>query len=97
MASRLAGGQVVLAGKTIDPGDSVILHLGGANRDEAKFENANTFDVLRHPTVIFPLAGVPIFALVHRWPGGRPPRFWRRSCLNCPYEAEVPRARVAHG
>ena len=49
MASRLAGGQVILAGKTIEPGDSVILHLGGANRDEAKFENANTFDVLRQP------------------------------------------------
>jgi cytochrome P450 len=49
MASRLAGGQVILAGKTIEPGDSVILHLGAANRDEAKFENANTFDVLRQP------------------------------------------------
>jgi cytochrome P450 len=47
MASRLASDQVVLEGRTIEPGQSVILHLGGANRDEAKFEHPGTFDVLR--------------------------------------------------
>jgi cytochrome P450 len=47
MASRLASDRVVLDGRTIEPGQSVILHLGGANRDETKFEHAKTFDVLR--------------------------------------------------
>ena len=49
MASRLAGDPVVLGGKKFEPGESVILHLAGANRDEAKFEQPNTFDVLRQP------------------------------------------------
>ena len=47
MASRLAGDRVVLEGRTLEPGQTVILHLGGANRDEAKFEHPETFDVLR--------------------------------------------------
>jgi cytochrome P450 len=49
MASRLAAAPVVLAGKTIEPGQTVILHLAGANRDEAKFDHANVFDVARQP------------------------------------------------
>jgi len=49
MASRLAASPVVLAGKTIEPGQTVILHLAGANRDEAKFAGGNVFDVTRQP------------------------------------------------
>jgi pimeloyl-[acyl-carrier protein] synthase len=49
MASRLAAAPVVLGDKTIEAGQTVILHLAGANRDEAKFEHANVFDVARQP------------------------------------------------
>ena len=49
MGSRLVGEAFVLGGKTLGRGDSVILHLAAANRDEAKFDNASTFDVLRQP------------------------------------------------
>ena len=47
MASRLVGDQVALAGKTLEPGATVILHLAGANRDPTKFERAGTLDLLR--------------------------------------------------
>jgi cytochrome P450 len=49
MASRLAREKLVLAGNSIEAGASVIVHLGAANRDPTKFDNAGTFDVSRHP------------------------------------------------
>jgi cytochrome P450 len=48
MASRLAGEEFTFGTKTIHPGEPVIVHLAAANRDPAKFERPETFDVLRH-------------------------------------------------
>jgi cytochrome P450 len=47
MASRLAQADLTLSGAAVRAGDSVILHLAGANRDPAVFENAAMFDVAR--------------------------------------------------
>ncbi len=47
MASRLAQADLTLPGAAVRAGDSVILHLAGANRDPAIFENAAMFDVAR--------------------------------------------------
>jgi cytochrome P450 len=47
MASRLAQADLTLSGAAVRAGDSVILHLAGANRDPAMFEQAATFDVTR--------------------------------------------------
>jgi cytochrome P450 len=47
MASRLAQADLNLSGAAVRAGDSVILHLAGANRDPAVFENAAMFDVAR--------------------------------------------------
>ncbi len=46
-ASRLALADLTLGGATIRAGDSVIVHLAGANRDPAAFDNPATFDVTR--------------------------------------------------
>ena len=45
--SRLAAEDLLMGDKPVRAGDTVILHLAGANRDPAKFENAATFDVTR--------------------------------------------------
>jgi cytochrome P450 len=47
MASRLAQADLTLPGAAVRAGDSVILHLAGANRDPAMFEDAAMFDVAR--------------------------------------------------
>ena len=47
MASRLAQADLTLSGAAVRAGDSVILHLAGANRDPAMFEQAAMFDVAR--------------------------------------------------
>jgi cytochrome P450 len=47
MASRLAQTDLTLSGAAVRAGDSVILHLAGANRDPAMFSDAAIFDVAR--------------------------------------------------
>ncbi|HEX4656422.1 MAG TPA: cytochrome P450 [Streptosporangiaceae bacterium] len=47
VASRLALADLTLGGATIRAGDSVIVHLAGANRDPAAFDDPATFDVTR--------------------------------------------------
>lgn len=44
---RIAKADVVVRGRTIRAGDGVILLTGSANRDEAAFENPDTFDIAR--------------------------------------------------
>ena len=44
---RIAKVEVAVGGRTIKPGDGVILLTGSANRDEAAFEHADTFDITR--------------------------------------------------
>ncbi len=44
---RIAKMEVSLRGHTIKPGDGVILLTGSANRDEAAFERADSFDITR--------------------------------------------------
>jgi cytochrome P450 len=47
MASRLAQADLTLPGAAVRAGDSVIMHLAGANRDPAMFAHAAMFDVTR--------------------------------------------------
>ena len=44
---RIAKAKVTLRRHVIKPGDGVILLTGSANRDEAAFEHADTFDITR--------------------------------------------------
>ncbi|MCY3730531.1 MAG: cytochrome P450 [Rhodospirillaceae bacterium] len=44
---RIAKAEIDLQGRTIKPGDGVILLTGAANRDEAAFEHADAFDITR--------------------------------------------------
>ncbi len=44
---RIAKADVTLRGRLIKTGDGVILLTGSANRDEAAFENPDTFDIMR--------------------------------------------------
>ena len=44
---RIAKAEITVRGRTIQPGDGVILLTGSANRDEAAFEHADTFNITR--------------------------------------------------
>lgn len=44
---RIAKAEVTVRGRTIKPGDGVILLTGSANRDEAAFERPDAFDIAR--------------------------------------------------
>ena len=44
---RIAKAEITVRGRTIQPGDGVILLTGSANRDEAAFEHADTFNIAR--------------------------------------------------
>ena len=44
---RIAKAEITVRGRTIQPGDGVILLTGSANRDETAFEHADTFDITR--------------------------------------------------
>ncbi|OLP67093.1 Cytochrome P450(MEG) [Bacillus pumilus] len=41
--------DTLLGGKTLKKGDSVLVFLASANRDEHRFEHAHEFDIHRHP------------------------------------------------
>ena len=44
---RIAKADITVRGRTIQPGDGVILLTGSANRDEEAFEHADTFNITR--------------------------------------------------
>ncbi len=46
---RTAMQDTVVGGQSIKTGERVVMFYGSANRDEDIFENADTFDVARHP------------------------------------------------
>ncbi|MCP6330077.1 cytochrome P450, partial [Klebsiella pneumoniae] len=46
---RTATEDTVIAGQQIAAGDKVVMWYNSANRDNSKFENPNTFNVLRNP------------------------------------------------
>lgn len=46
---RTAMQDTVVGGQSIKAGERVVMFYGSANRDEDIFENADTFDVTRHP------------------------------------------------
>jgi cytochrome P450 len=46
---RVAGADMTIAGKTVREGDRILLLMGAANRDPAKFRDPETFDVTRSP------------------------------------------------
>ncbi|HEY6426275.1 MAG TPA: cytochrome P450 [Acidimicrobiales bacterium] len=41
--------EVELAGVTLGPGESITPHIGSANHDETRWENAESFDIFRAP------------------------------------------------
>ncbi|MFI6318302.1 cytochrome P450 [Nonomuraea sp. NPDC050556] len=47
--SRLVHQPIEIGGRTIRAGRVLVLHLGSANHDEARFERPADFDVTRHP------------------------------------------------
>lgn len=49
LAPRVAVAAIELAGKTMQPGESVMLVLGAANRDPAHFADPERLDIGRHP------------------------------------------------
>jgi cytochrome P450 len=49
--------EVEIAGVTIGPGESISPHIGSANHDETRWENAEVFDIFRPP--------VPHIAFAH--------------------------------
>ncbi|WP_165784560.1 cytochrome P450 [Zhengella mangrovi] len=46
---RIAGKDMEIAGSRVREGDRLLLLMGAANRDPAKFENPEQFDVTRNP------------------------------------------------
>jgi cytochrome P450 len=46
---RVAGADMTIAGQAVREGDRILLLMGAANRDPAKFNNPETFDVTRSP------------------------------------------------
>jgi cytochrome P450 len=46
---RVAGADLTIAGKSVREGDRILLLMGAANRDPAKFRDPETFDVTRSP------------------------------------------------
>ena len=44
---RIAKSDINVRGRTIQPGDGVILLTGSVNRDEEAFEHADTFNITR--------------------------------------------------
>ena len=48
---RIAGADMTIAGSGVREGDRLLLLMGAANRDPAKFENPETFDITRFPNV----------------------------------------------
>lgn len=47
VTARVATEQVILKGKTIEPGQTVLLSLGAANRDPSQFPDPNTLNIQR--------------------------------------------------
>ena len=57
-ASRIALTDVELAGQTIKAGEMVVILIGGANRDERRYENPEKFDLHRNaPNLSFAAGG----------------------------------------
>lgn len=46
---RMATADTELGGKQIKKGDNIVVWFPSANRDEDVFENADVFDITRHP------------------------------------------------
>ncbi len=44
---RTAAEDVELVGQTLHPGDTVIVNIGGANHDETRWDDAESFDIFR--------------------------------------------------
>ncbi|KIL42340.1 hypothetical protein SD70_01240 [Gordoniibacillus kamchatkensis] len=63
MTSRLASADCEIGGRTIRQGQSVNVMLGAANRDPAKFERPDRFDIGRSPNRHLAFASGPHFCL----------------------------------
>ena len=77
MLSQLAAHDAVLGGQALRAGDPVILHIGSANRDGAKFARADVFDVARADNRHLAFGLGPIFASVRPSPARPPPSCWK--------------------
>jgi len=76
---RVAGEDMVIADKQVRAGDRILLLMGAANRDPAKFEDPERFDATRYPTCICHSATASTFVSALRWPGWK----WKSLSTNC--------------
>jgi cytochrome P450 len=93
MLNPAALADLTLGGATIRAGDPVIVHLAGANRDPAAFDDPATFDVTARTTVISPSGGARTSAWEPRSPERRRPWSSRRWGIYCPGSCSTSRTR----
>ncbi|MGW4111209.1 cytochrome P450 [Actinosynnema sp. NPDC004786] len=62
---RYATRDTVLAGTEIAAGDAVVVWLGAANRDDAEFPDASTFDIRRKPNKHLAFGAGPHYCVGH--------------------------------
>lgn len=62
---RYATRDTVLAGTEIAAGDAVVVWLGAANRDDAEFADASTFDIRRKPNKHLAFGAGPHYCVGH--------------------------------
>ncbi|MFE2756346.1 cytochrome P450 [Actinosynnema sp. NPDC059335] len=62
---RYATRDTVLAGTEIAAGDAVVVWLGAANRDDAEFPDASTFDIRRRPNKHLAFGAGPHYCVGH--------------------------------
>ncbi|MDU0287722.1 cytochrome P450 [Saccharothrix longispora] len=62
---RYATRDTVLAGTQVAAGDAVVVWLGAANRDDAEFADASTFDIRRKPNKHLAFGAGPHYCIGH--------------------------------
>jgi cytochrome P450 len=88
---RTAAREWTRHGRTIKPGDTVLLAYGSANRDERKFPNADVYDIDRKPTGHLGFGGGKHFCL-----GSQMARFVTDVAMRR-FLSRVPEFRLATG
>ena len=63
LTSRMALDDVEVGGRTIRRGQTVLLSIGAANRDPAKFDDPGTLDITRSPNPHLAFSGGPHYCL----------------------------------
>ncbi|HEV8606587.1 MAG TPA: cytochrome P450 [Tepidisphaeraceae bacterium] len=55
--------EIEIAGQTLSPGQLILANIGSANRDQKHFNNAESFDIIRHPNDHIAFGHGPHFCL----------------------------------